>query len=102
MAVYVDRLMNHGWKLGPNCHMFADTLEELHAMADRLGMKRSWFQDKKDLPHYDLVKSKRDKAIALGAVDDDSCRIMIHHRRRNINRVAFQKGLELPYPEEGT
>lgn len=65
--IYVDTLLDYGWKLGPSCHMFADTLEELHGMASKIGMKRSWFQDKEDLPHYDLVKSKRDRAIKLGA-----------------------------------
>lgn len=33
MAVYVDSLVNYGWKYGPSCHMMADTLEELHEMA---------------------------------------------------------------------
>ena len=36
MAVYVDALFNYGWKLGPSCHMIADTLDELHVMADTL------------------------------------------------------------------
>lgn len=69
MSVYVDPLIDYGWRLGPSCHMFADTLEELHDMAKRIGMKRAWFQDKETLPHYDLVKSRRDKAVALGAVE---------------------------------
>lgn len=51
-----------------SCHMAADTLEELHAMAIKIGMKRSWFQGKNPKhPHYDLVKSRRNKAVALGA-----------------------------------
>lgn len=102
MAVYVDRLMNHGWHLGPNCHMFADTLEELHAMADKIGMKRSWFQNKPELPHYDLVASRRKKAIQFGAIDDHSCEIMILARRKGVNRIAAAKGVALPYPELGT
>lgn len=69
MAVYVDPLINYGWKLGPSCHMTADTLEELHIMAALIGMKASWFQNKPgSLPHYDLVKSRRTKAIQLGAI----------------------------------
>lgn len=68
MAVYVDPLCDHGWRLGKSCHMFADTLDELHAMADKIGMKRSWFQDKR-MPHYDLVASKRKLAVEYGAVD---------------------------------
>ena len=70
--VYVDMLMNHGWILrGHNvksCHMTADTPEELHLMASKIGMKKSWYQPK-SLPHYDLVKSRRDRALELGAVE---------------------------------
>lgn len=48
--------------------MAADTLDELHEMALKIGMKRAWFQGKNPRhPHYDLVKSRRDKAVALGA-----------------------------------
>jgi len=68
MSVYVDQLADHGWRLGKSCHMIADTLEELHAMAERIGMKRAWFQPK-SFPHYDLVASRRKRAIAAGAID---------------------------------
>lgn len=71
MAVYVDYLRNWGWKLRGkpilSCHMIADTVEELHEMADKIGLKREWFQDKKD-PHYDLTKSRREEAIKNGAI----------------------------------
>jgi hypothetical protein len=47
------------------CHLFADEAdcEELHAFAKRIGMQRSWFQG----DHYDLVLSRRNKAVAFGA-----------------------------------
>ena len=61
-AKFVGTRTNHQW-----CHMWADTLEELHAMAEKLGLKRAWFQNRESLPHYDLVPSKRKKAIQLGA-----------------------------------
>lgn len=49
-------------------HLTADTKEELHAFAARLGLRRSWFQDKPNgLWHYDVTDSKRDQAIRLGA-----------------------------------
>ena len=66
--VYVDPLCNHGWRLGPSCHMYADTLEELHAFAARIGLKRQWFQDKR-LPHYDLTARRRAAAVKLGAIE---------------------------------
>lgn len=71
ISVYVDVLMNHGWSLGPSCHMYADTLDELHEIAAKIGMKRSWFQDKR-LKHYDLVASKRRLAVAHGAIEHTS------------------------------
>lgn len=78
MSVYVDGLVQWGdassprcFRNQPSCHMYADTLEELHTLADAIGMKRSWFQDKRDLPHYDLVPSRRAVAIRLGAVEHD-------------------------------
>lgn len=37
-------------------------------MALKIGMRRAWFQPGRGRhPHYDLVKSRRDKAVALGA-----------------------------------
>lgn len=73
MTVYVDELMDHGWKmygrLVQNCHLFTGTadLSELHAIAQRIGMRRSWFQNKVSAPHYDLTPSRRAAAIAAGA-----------------------------------
>lgn len=74
MAVYVDALMHYGAQSGffkgkASCHMFADTLDELHEMAAKIGMKRSWFQDEGSLQHYDLVQSRRNLAIVYGAIE---------------------------------
>lgn len=72
MSVYVDRV-----ELGSGrmvmCHMIADTPNELHAMADRIGMQRRWFQapPKASFWHYDIAKSKRVLAVAAGAIDCD-------------------------------
>lgn len=73
VSVYVDPVMEHGgsatfrWK--HSCHMYADTLDELHVMALSIGMRRAWFQDKEKLPHYDLVPPKRKAAVAAGAIE---------------------------------
>lgn len=66
--VYVDDLI-WPWRGKLWCHMTADTLDELHHMAQNIGLKREWFQDHPRHPHYDLVRSKRDKALALGATE---------------------------------
>jgi hypothetical protein len=74
MPVYVDELMDFGWKLRgrpvQNCHLFTDELDltALHAVAQAIGMKRSWFQDKPAAPHYDLTPSRRAAAIENGAI----------------------------------
>lgn len=70
MSVYVDPLIDYGWKLGPSCHMTADTVEELNEFAVKIGLKLSWFQNsKRDVPHYDLVASKRKLAVKNGAIE---------------------------------
>lgn len=43
--------------------------EELHRFARKLGLKREWFHDECDHPHYDLTtKNARRRAMAAGAV----------------------------------
>lgn len=66
MAVYVDAGRNpyQGMLM---CHMIADTLDELHGMASRLGLRAAWFQNK-SFPHYDICQAKRRLALKLGAV----------------------------------
>jgi len=73
MTVYVDTA-RHPFKGYIMCHMTADTLSELHAMADALDMKREWFQapPKASHPHYDIPEARRAKAVALGAVEVDN------------------------------
>lgn len=67
MTVYVD---NYRAKFGRMimCHMAADTLEELHQMAEKIGMKRSWFQG----DHYDVSLTRRKLAIEFGAKEISS------------------------------
>lgn len=53
-----------------SCHMTTDgDMEELHAFAAKIGMKRSWFQDHKIMPHYDLTPARRAAAVRAGAVE---------------------------------
>jgi hypothetical protein len=71
--IYVDNAFDEGawgkWQGGG--HLQADSTDELHAFATRLGLKRSWFQSRPGRPwndHYDLTRHKRLDAIQLGAV----------------------------------
>ena len=73
MSVYVDELtvcvQNKNWRYKYSCHLVADTVEELHYFAGRMRLKPAWFQDKPELPHYDLTKNFRILAVKLGAVE---------------------------------
>jgi len=69
MTVYVDD-MRAAYGRMVMCHMIADTDEELHAMADRIGVARRWHQTPpKHDSHYDIALSKRAVAVAAGAVE---------------------------------
>lgn len=71
MTVYVDQF-GEGWgRWTGGGHMLTTDIDELHAMADRIGLKRAWFQDK-TFPHYDVMKGKRAAAISAGAVPIDA------------------------------
>lgn len=79
-------------------HLTADDKDELHAFAQQIGLKRTWFQTcKRSLAcrptercvhwHYDVTDSKRAEAIAAGAVEIDirQWSDIIRGRRTNTN-----------------
>jgi hypothetical protein len=69
MAVYVDDAFIE-WRGRRWCHLQADSTEELHQFALRLGLRPEWFQTRPGRPdrdHYDITDSMRERAIALGA-----------------------------------
>jgi hypothetical protein len=65
-------------------HLTADTQDELHAFAERLGIPRRAFQTKPGKPsfdHYDIPEEMRGRAIELGAVSM-TWREAARHRRK--------------------
>ena len=74
--VYVDQLKTYCCLIFDlSCHMFADTLEELHLFAASIGLKRKWCQDTK-YPHYDLTRNKREMALDNGAIETTTRRYL--------------------------
>lgn len=72
MTVYVDDA-RHQFGRMVMCHMWADTLDELLSMADRIGVQRKWLQQppKASWVHFDFSLGCKAKAIAAGAVITD-------------------------------
>lgn len=74
MTAYVDDIRDYGeiarsrnlpgtlW-----AHLTADTREELHTFASRIGLRRSWFQDRPIGWHYDVTPGIRARALRAGA-----------------------------------
>lgn len=69
MAVYVDDMRAPYGRM-VMCHMLADSDDELHAMAERIGVARKWWQSpqKTSGSHYDIALSKKALAIEAGAI----------------------------------
>ena len=90
MTVYVDTVQKP-YRRMLMCHMVADTLDELHAMADKIGVRRQWFQSHASTSHYDICKSKKRLALKYGAVELDRRKfvevIRRLRRKRNGNRT---------------
>ena len=80
MAVYVDD-MRAPFGRYIMCHMWADTIDELLAMVDRIAVQRKWIQGHPTLSfgkhrnaswvHFDITMSKRALAVAAGAIETD-------------------------------
>jgi hypothetical protein len=92
MSVYVDwlqlSLRTEQWPYKYHCHLFADSLQELHRFAIFIGCKKSWFQNKSGA-HYDLTKGMRRKAIKYGAIEIKSrakWREVYHRAKRQIKK----------------
>lgn len=88
MSVYVDRARN-GFGRMVMCHMIADTPDELHAMADHIGVARKWFQrpPRASFWHYDIAQSKRTLAVSAGAIVSNRNTFVANMRRIRASKV---------------
>ena len=57
----------------------ADTFDELHAMADKIGLRREWFQG----DHYDLTPNRREVAIREGAIAVSAKELVVRRLRKD-------------------
>lgn len=64
-------------------HLASDSnVGELHLFAERLGLRREWFQG----DHYDLPEERYDEAIALGASPIESRELVRRLRAAGLRR----------------
>ncbi|WP_246751705.1 DUF4031 domain-containing protein [Rhizobium sp. ZX09] len=87
MSVYVDDMRAPFGNM-VMCHMWADSDDELLAMADRIGVQRKWIQGHPILSfgkhrnaswvHFDIATSKRALAVKFGAIETDRFGPVIH------------------------
>lgn len=109
MTVYVDDMrmparvgrLNARWS-----HLLADTDEELHAFAARLGLRRSWHQKPGTaISHYDVADTKRDLAIRLGAQQisymGEQSRELIRRKRAELGLDGSTGPLDTPHRVAG-
>lgn len=77
------------------CHMWADTLPELMAMANRLKLKKSWLQrpPRAKWVHFDLLLRQRSIALAYGAILTDQYGPAEHEARQLIASHEHEKML---------
>lgn len=90
MSVYVDDMRAALGRM-IMCHMWADTVDELLIMADRIGVKRKWIQGHPDLSfgkhhkarwvHFDISLTKRALAVRAGAIETDRYGPILHTTR---------------------
>lgn len=67
--ILFDTPKPHPQKNGKWSHLVASDIKTLHAFAQKIGLKKCWFQNKrgKKQPHYDLRESLTETAMAHGA-----------------------------------
>lgn len=96
--VYVDPMMSwiktNRWPYSEVSHLVADTEEELHRFAQAIGLKRFWYQEHESLPHYDLTRGMRARAVAYGAQEISRAEMALRIRagRENANKKKQKSG----------
>jgi len=106
VTVYVDRLQQYGTKRW--CHVIADEIEELHAAAQRAGLRRAWFQQVTippkpggvSFPHYDAQPRIRGLLVAAGAVELERTAFVMKVRELRVKFGIHGPGNPAPQPAQ--
>ena len=88
MAVFVDDV-RHNFGRMVMCHMWADSREELLAMATRIGVAHRWLQGppKASWIHFDISLSKKSEAIRHGAILTDRYGPVLFENTRRVGEI---------------
>ncbi len=92
MTVYVDDMYKYPmgrFRRMKMSHMIADTEAELHAMADKIGLSRRWYQG----DHYDVAMATRAVAVANGAQEismRELARIVMVQRQARLRIIRLR------------
>lgn len=100
MTVYVDDA-NIPYRGMVMSHLWSDSLPELLAMVDAIGVQRKWIQGHPTLSqprfrkaswvHFDIAFGKKRIAIARGAVLTDKYGPLEHEARRTGDQVTLDR-----------
>ena len=92
MTCYVDDV-EHRFGRMKMCHLWADSLEELYAMVDRIGVQRKWLQKPPSASwvHFDISLTKKRLAIEAGAVLTDKYGPVEHVARLEGNAAKLEQ-----------
>jgi hypothetical protein len=90
MVCYVDAVREYpdaGLRFTRFCHLLADTRDELHEMAETLGVPEKYFQDHPWRWHHDLPEPLRARAVELGAreVTLHEVGVLLRRRKAQLN-----------------
>lgn len=93
MTAYVDEAVWE-WRGRFWCHLFADSIEELHQFAKQIGLQKTWYQGKACYPHYDITDSMRERALEFGAHHADKRKIVDVSAKLKLERDRPQQRME--------
>lgn len=92
------------------CHLWADSLDELLAMVDKIGVQRKWIQGHPILSfgkhreaswvHFDISLAMKDAAIAEGAILTDKFGpseyvARLRGNQKRLDQIAYSRYLRL-------